>query len=136
MEARLSIGEVAQKAGISVSAIRFYEGKGLLPEAERVSGQRRFTAEAVQRLGTIEVAKQAGFSLDEVRELLEGSEQSAVSGRLRALAQRKLPEVEETIARAQSMKAWLEAANGCECAALDVCALFDRGTAAPGRSGG
>ena len=66
----LTIGQVASQAGINVSAVRFYEREGLLPAAERVGGQRRFGEDTIQRLGTIDVAKQAGFSLDEIRVLL------------------------------------------------------------------
>lgn len=60
-DATLSIGEVASRAGINVSAIRFYEQQGLLPEPERVSGQRRYTAAIIQRLGVIDTAKQASL---------------------------------------------------------------------------
>jgi MerR family redox-sensitive transcriptional activator SoxR len=65
-EASLSIGEVARRAGVSASAIRYYERNELLPEAERVGGQRRFSEETVRRLGIIGAAKRAGFTLDEV----------------------------------------------------------------------
>jgi len=76
-EAMLSIGEVATSTGFNVSAIRFYEQQGLLPEPERVSGQRRYTAAVVQRLGIIDAAKQAGFSLDEIGILLTSVDQGA-----------------------------------------------------------
>jgi len=124
-EATLSIGEVASQAGVNVSAIRFYERNGLLPEPERVSGQRRYAAATVQRLGTINVAKQAGFSLDEVRALLESIDRGAPAHRqLRSLANRKLPEIEALIERAETMREWLIAASACECETLDDCALF------------
>ena len=77
MDTTLSIGEVAEQARLNISAIRFYERKGLLPEPERVSGQRRYSAETVQRLGTIDVAKQAGFSLEEIRVLLDSIDRGA-----------------------------------------------------------
>jgi MerR family redox-sensitive transcriptional activator SoxR len=124
-EATLSIGEVAERAGISVSAIRYYERNGLLPEAERVSGQRRFTEETVQRLGTIDVAKQAGFSLDEVRVLLTSIDEGAPAHeQLQTLAQRKLPQVDALIERAQAMRDWLIIASDCGCESLDGCRLF------------
>lgn len=123
--ATLSIGEVARQAGIRASSIRYYESVGVLPPAQRESGQRRYDAADVDRLKAIGVAQQAGFSLDEIRELLEGSGNGEVSERLRALAERKPPEVDELIVRAQAMKAWLETASGCNCSTLDVCALFD-----------
>lgn len=124
-DATLSIGEVAERTGSSVSAIRFYEREGLLPEAERVSGQRRFTEETVQRLGIIDVAKQAGFSLEEVGVLLTSIDEGAPAHeQLRALAERKLPEVDALIARAQAMREWLTTASECGCDSLESCALF------------
>jgi MerR family redox-sensitive transcriptional activator SoxR len=124
-DATLSIGEVAEKAGSSVSAIRFYEREGLLPEAERVSGQRRFTEETVQRLGIIDVAKQAGFSLEEVGVLLASMDEGAPAHeQLQALAARKLPEVDALIERAQAMRDWLTTASDCGCDSLESCTLF------------
>jgi MerR family redox-sensitive transcriptional activator SoxR len=124
----LSIGEVAREAGINVSAVRYYERNGLLPKAERVGGQRRFAAETVQRLGVIDVAKQAGFSLEEIRVLLDSIDEGAPAHReLRALAERKLPEVEALIGRAEAMRVWLTTATACGCASLDECDLFAGG---------
>lgn len=125
-DATLTIGEVAEQANLNVSAIRYYERNGLLPEAERVSGQRRFGADTVQRLGTIDVAKQAGFSLEEVGVLLDSIDQGAPAHeQLQALAARKLPEVEALIERAQAMREWLTTASDCGCDSLECCALFD-----------
>jgi MerR family transcriptional regulator, redox-sensitive transcriptional activator SoxR len=124
-ETELRIGEVAERAGISISAIRFYEREGLLPRPDRVGGQRRFAAETVHRLGVIDVAKQAGFSLEEIRALLNSIDGgSPAHEQLQALAARKLPEVETLIERAESMRAWLQAASACGCESLDECALF------------
>jgi len=125
-EATLSIGEVAERAEVNVSAIRYYERNGLLPEPERESGQRRYTDETIRRLGTIDVAKQAGFSLAEIRTLLDSTDAGAPAHeQLRALAERKLPEVEALIERAEAMRGWLSAATACGCESLDACALFE-----------
>jgi len=131
-ETTLSIGEVAGKAGLNVSAIRFYERNGLLPEAERVSGRRRYGPETVRRLGVIEIAKQAGFSLGEVGALLDSIDAGIPAHEeLQALAARKLPEVEALIERAQAMRDWLEIASTCGCESLEACALFDAGPETP-----
>lgn len=131
-EATLSIGQVAEQAGISVSAIRYYERNGLLPVAERVSGQRRFAEETVRRLGIIDVAKQAGFSLGEVRALLASIDEGAPAHeQLQALAARKLPEVDALIERARRMRDWLAVASVCGCESLEDCGLFE--AAAPGK---
>jgi len=125
-EAMLSIGEVAGKASVSVSAIRFYERSGLLPEPERTGGQRRYTDAVIHRLGIIDAAKQAGFSLEEVGVLLTSTDRGAPAHeQLRALASRKLPEVDALIERAETTRDWLHLASRCSCDTLDTCALFD-----------
>ncbi len=118
MEETLTIGQLAGRAGVATSAIRFYERSGVLPPAERVGGQRRYGPDAVRRLELLSVAKRAGFTLDEARLLLERGEP------LRDLAARKLPDVEALIERAEEMRTWLRHAARCECESLDVCALF------------
>jgi MerR family transcriptional regulator, redox-sensitive transcriptional activator SoxR len=125
MDATLAIGEVARRAGLRVSAIRFYERKGLLPEPERVGGKRRYEEGVVDRLGTIEVAKQAGFTLEEIRVLLDSVDRGEPAHeQLSLLAARKLPEVEALIARAEAMRGWLAVAAECDCESLEGCALF------------
>jgi MerR family redox-sensitive transcriptional activator SoxR len=124
-QAILTIGEVAREVGINTSAIRYYESIGVLPAPERHGGQRRYPPEIVRRLGVIDVAKQAGFSLDETRALLAADADSSAHAELRNLAARKLPEIEALIARAQTMRDWLRTASGCTCDTLDVCGLFE-----------
>lgn len=124
-DASLSIGQVAEKAGTSTSAIRYYERNGLLPRADRVGGQRRFTEEAVQRLGIIDVAKQAGFSLDEIRVLLTSVDEGAPAHeQLQAIAAKKLPEIDELIEKAGKTRDWLALASECGCTTLGDCGLF------------
>lgn len=123
-EELLTIGELAGRAGLNTSALRYYERVGLVEPAERVSGQRRYDASALDRLRTIGAAKQAGFSLDEVRRLLAGADDGRAAEELRELAERKLPEVEALIARVERMRGWLELARECRCGSLDVCDLF------------
>jgi len=126
-EATLTIGQVAKRAGIKTSAIRYYERVGLLPEPERHGGQRRYTDETIQRLGVIDVAKRAGFTLTDARVLLAAGRDGAPAHQeIRQLAQRKLPEVEALIHRAEAMKHWLTVASDCNCNTLDVCGLFER----------
>jgi len=124
-EARLSIGEVAEMAGVSASAIRYYERNGLLPRAERVRGQRRFAVGTTRRLEIIAVAKRAGFSLAEVKAMLAAIDEGAPAHeRLRELAARRLPRAEAEIERAQARRDWLVAAGACGCASLEDCGLF------------
>ena len=124
----LRIGEVAAQSGFSTSAIRYYESAGVLPEPERVAGQRRYEPEVLQKLTAIEVAQRAGFSLDEVRLLLSAAESETVSDQLQELATRKLGDVEALIEQAEAMKVWLQGAKACQCPTLDICLLFDAGS--------
>ena len=120
----MRIGEVARRAGVRVSLIRYYEEIGLLAAPERLSGQRRYDDAVLRRLAVIGVAQRAGMSLDEIRALLAiGTD--PLSDRLRELAERKLPEIDALIARAEKVRTWLEAATACDCETVDECALFD-----------
>ena len=121
----LTIGQVASRAGVRTSAIRYYERVGVLPEAERVSGQRRYDESLIERLGVVGVAQRAGFTLEEIAALLRASDNAAASTELRELAERKLTDVRALIERADAMRRWLEAARSCDCATLDVCDLFE-----------
>lgn len=120
----LRIGEVAERAGLRTSAIRYYESIGLIPEPDRLSGQRVYEPAVLRRLAMIDVSQRAGLSLDEIRELLDAGTEP-ISGHLRDLAARKLPEVEALIERAEAMREWLLTAKGCDCESIDDCGLFD-----------
>jgi MerR family redox-sensitive transcriptional activator SoxR len=126
----MRIGEVARKAGVNVSLVRYYDRIGLLPAAERVSGQRRYDASALRRLAVIDVAQRAGLSLDEIKDLLEHGN-DPMSDRLRELAARRLPEIDALIERAQRVRSWLADAQTCGCDAIDDCRLFDDAAAPP-----
>jgi DNA-binding transcriptional MerR regulator len=128
----LTIGALASRFGLNTSAIRYYERIGVLPEPTRESGQRRYGADAIRRLEVLEIAKRAGFTLEEARVLLQSAQAGTPAfAALRELAAHKLPEVEALIARAEAMRGWLLMATDCSCSSLDVCALFDGRHARP-----
>jgi MerR family redox-sensitive transcriptional activator SoxR len=134
-ETMLTIGQLADRFGLNTSAIRYYEANGILPEPVRESGQRRYAADAVRRMEVLDIAKRAGFSLDEARTLLQSAQAGTPAFEsLRDLAARKLPEVEALITRAEAMRQWLLIATDCSCTSLDVCGLFaaDGGPTRPG----
>lgn len=132
MNETLTIGQLAKRFELKTSAIRYYERVGVLPEPARESGQRRSGPDAIKRLEILDVAKRAGFTLDEARVLLQRRDTSSPAFEsLRELAARKVPEVEALIARAQAMRTWLLTATDCSCATLDVCGLFDRDVERP-----
>jgi MerR family redox-sensitive transcriptional activator SoxR len=126
-EATLAIGDVARAAGVSASAIRYYERHGLLPAPQRSGGKRRYDAGVLRLLRVIEVSKEAGFSLKEIRTLLRGFDpRTPPSKRWQALAEDKLREIDELIARAQGMRALLHRGLQCGCLTLEDCGLLER----------
>src|SRR5215831_14605418 len=101
----MKIGELARRAGISTSAIRFYEQEGLLPPAARRSGQRVFDDRALAHLIVVQLAKDAGFSLAEVRQLVQEFEEH----HWRRLADKKLAEIRRASARLRTLERLLGA---------------------------
>jgi DNA-binding transcriptional MerR regulator len=121
----LTIGEVARRAGVATSSIRYYERIGLLPEPDRLGGQRRYDADVLGKLGFIGVAQGAGFKLREIKELIDGVDgANGLGEQMRTLSSHKLGEVEALLERTKAMKGWLEVAKECGCATPAECALF------------
>lgn len=120
----ITIGQVARRAGIRPSAIRYYESSGVLPAPRRVNGRRRYDAGVLRRLAIIGLAQEAGFTIAEIRGLFYDFEaETPASERWQALARRKLAEVDALIARVQGMKRLLEGCLlVCRCPSLDECA--------------
>jgi MerR family transcriptional regulator, redox-sensitive transcriptional activator SoxR len=124
----LTIGEVARRAGFQPSAIRYYESAGVLPAPERINGRRRYDSSMLQRLAAIQVARQAGFSIGDMRTLFQGFvEATPVSARWQALANKKLAELDALISQAQGMKRLLEQGLRCRCLRLEDCKLLGFG---------
>jgi MerR family redox-sensitive transcriptional activator SoxR len=95
----------------------------VLPEPERVAGKRRYDDDVVRRLAIVDAAQRVGFALDEIRDLL-GSRDEPAHERLRRLARLKLPELDELIERAVSVRRLLEICSTCDCKSIDLCRMF------------
>lgn len=99
----LTIGRLAAAGGVGVETIRFYQRKGLLEQPTRESGIRRYGGEDLRRLRFIKQAQTAGFTLDEIKELLEldaGEDRS----RARELAQGRLEALDARIAELEQAR--------------------------------
>ena len=121
-ETGMKIGEVARKAGIAPSAIRFYESVGLLPRASRQGGQRRFSADLELYLAIIEFARKAGFTIAEIKFLFHGFRRGTpASARWQRLARKKFDELDLQIARLKSMRELLKKSMRCHCINLENC---------------
>ena len=104
----LSIGQVAQQAGVTIDTVRYYERSGLLAPAGRLaSGYRRYGASELRRLRFVRRAKALGFSLDDVRALLALSDERDVA-EVRRAAQRKRDDIDRRIAELQRVRAGLD----------------------------
>lgn len=127
-ERALSIGELARRAGVSTSAIRYYEELGLLPVPARVSGQRRYPEDVVRLVGAILLHSDAGFTLAEQKTFTAAP--LTASGAWGQLARLKLAELDEKIALAQAAREAI--AHGLHCPHEDItqCPNYEAGVSA------
>ena len=125
----LSIGELARRTGLSVSAIRFYEAHGLVTAIRTGGNQRRFARADIRRLSFGQIAQQLGLSLAEIGAELATLPQGrpptrrdwqAISGRIRGALQRRIAMLDRT-------RDLLDGCIGCGCLSLQSCALFNPG---------
>ena len=138
MAALISIGELARRTGLSVSAIRFYETKGLL-EAVRTGGnQRRFARADIRRLSFLLIAQQLGLTLAEIQAELAALPQNRAPGLAdwAGFGQRMQARLTAQITLLQSTRDRLGGCIGCGCLSLEQCAIFNpadqAGRAGPG----
>ena len=119
----LTISEVARQVGLQASAIRYYERIGLLPAAERRSGQRRYDSTVLYRLAVVQRARQLGFTLDEIRQLFFGFRNNArASARWQELSRKKLAELDELMDGIKTVRGLLQKmVKKCHCETLDQC---------------
>src|SRR5579864_8200769 len=120
---QLTISEVARRIRLRPSAIRYYERIGLLPPAERVSGQRRYDLTVLYRLAIIQRARQLGFTLSEIRHLFFGFRDiTRASERWRTLCQRKLAELDDLMDGIKAVRGVLrKLMRKCQCDTLNQC---------------
>jgi DNA-binding transcriptional MerR regulator len=121
--AQLTISEVARQIGLEPSAIRYYERIGLLPPAQRVSGQRRYDHAVLYRLSIVQRARQLGFTLEEIRQLFFGFRNvTRASERWQKLSQTKLAELDALMDGIKTVRRLLKKMmHNCRCDTLDQC---------------
>jgi len=127
VEKLLSIGQLAERTGLAVSAIRFYESKGLVAAERSAGGQRRFRRAEIRRLSFIVIAQQMGFTLAEIEAALatlpDGRtptqrDWTRLSRQFRASLDARIATLERTRKR-------LDGCMGCGCLSLKKCALYN-----------
>ncbi|MBD3897230.1 redox-sensitive transcriptional activator SoxR [Halomonas sp. ML-15] len=121
----LSVGEVAARSGVAVSAIHFYEAKGLIASRRNAGNQRRFTRDVLRRVAIIKVAQRTGISLAEVREafatLPDHRAPSAADWQRLSANWRKT--LDERIRCLTQLRDQLDHCIGCGCLSMDDCPL-------------
>jgi DNA-binding transcriptional MerR regulator len=121
--AGLRSGQLAERAGVNVQTLRYYERRGLVPEPDRSSGgHRSYPPDTVRLVGVIKAAQRLGFTLDEIAELLDVGAHRHTRPGLRVRAQAKLTEVDEKITHLTAMRRVLADVVAAGCDDLDVCA--------------
>ena len=118
----LMIGELARQAGVATSALRYYEKAWLLPSPARASNRRQYDPGVLGRIRIILLARDAGFSISETRTFLNGFPVGTRPAlRWRAMAKRKIAELDELTTRLSQMRSILNATFNCECHRLEDC---------------
>jgi MerR family redox-sensitive transcriptional activator SoxR len=121
----MTIGDVAKRSGLSISAIRFYEEKGLIRSLRTNGNQRRYARHMLRRLALIKVAQRVGLSLQDIQQafanLPEGKAPSKADWQ--KMSSRWQQQLEEKIQLLQNMQTQLDWCIGCGCLSLDNCPL-------------
>lgn len=123
----ISIGDLAARAGVSVSAIRFYEARGLLAPFRNGGGQRRFLRADIRRLSFILIAQQLGLSIDDIRSQLaklpDGRTPTAADWTRMSIGIRAM--IDDRIATLTRTRDLLDGCIGCGCLSLARCKLYN-----------
>ena len=125
MDVLLSVGEVAERAGLAASAVRFYEAQGLIGAERSDSGHRRFRRDVLRRLAFIRVAQRVGLTLEEIAEALAGlpQERAPTKAEWSRLSRGWRARLDERIALLEGLRDGLTSCIGCGCLSLRTCAL-------------
>ena len=122
MAGDLAISDVARLFGSRTSAIRYYEQIGILPPPMRKNGQRRYDNRVLFRLAVVQRAREAGFTLEEIRELFFGFPRGIrPPKRWHQLSEQKLAELRDRMKQLKLMERLLKRVEECRCDALDEC---------------
>jgi MerR family redox-sensitive transcriptional activator SoxR len=138
MARELTIGQLSERSGVSQSALRFYERKGLIA-AERSSGnQRRYPAVTLRRVALIQAGKTAGIPLERIREALATlpTERAPTKRDWERLSRHWRRELDLRIATLEAIRGRLTGCIGCGCLSLKRCALLNPGDEAAERGPG
>lgn len=131
----MTIGQLAKEGAVPASTIRYWERIGVLPKPMRMSGQRRYDYDAVHRIAVLRLARQCGFRLEEMRQLVQGFRPDiGPSRQWRELANKKQADLEEQIAQLRAMQQVVRRVLRCKCVDWNECGrLSGSALGGPGR---
>jgi MerR family transcriptional regulator, redox-sensitive transcriptional activator SoxR len=123
----ITIGVLAARTGLPVSAIRYYEAEGLVRAGRSPGGQRRFLRSDVRRLSFVAITQQLGFSLAEIRAMLVGlpDGRTPTKADWAGISQRIRGDLDHRIAMLSRLREKLDGCIGCGCLSLEACALYN-----------
>jgi len=123
----LAIGEVAERTGVSVSALRFYESEGMVTPSRSAGGQRRFPRDALRRIAFIRVAQRVGLTLDEIRAALANlpEQRTPTAADWARLSRAWKTHLDERIRLLEGLRDELSSCIGCGCLSLHACKLYN-----------
>ncbi len=123
----LAIGALADRTGVSISAIRFYEGRGLVSSERASSGHRRFRKSVIRRLSFILISQRLGYSLDDIRAQLDRlpNGRTPTERDWNRLATGFAADIDERIAGLQRLRDDLDGCIGCGCLSMEKCAMWN-----------
>ncbi len=123
----IAIGVVAERTGLSVSAIRFYEGKGLVDSERSAAGHRRFRKSVIRRLSFILISQRLGYSLEEIKAQLDElpGGRTPTERDWNRLATSFAADIDERIAGLQLLRTKLGGCIGCGCLSIEACAIWN-----------
>ena len=129
IDEELSIGSVAGRAGVNVSALRFYEDRGLIRSHRSAGGQRRYPRSVLRRLAFIQVAQRVGLTLEQIGQALAElpDDELLTAKDWKRLSATWRPMLEERIRLLESLRDDLDSCIGCGCLSLDRCRLRNAG---------
>ncbi|PIP93524.1 MAG: MerR family transcriptional regulator [Bdellovibrio sp. CG12_big_fil_rev_8_21_14_0_65_39_13] len=119
----MDIGVVSKKSGISTSTLRYYEEKGLIGSTGRVGLRRQYHSNVLQKLALITLAKQAGFSLDELNQLFKNQKKILLD---KSHLKKKAMEIDKKIKRLEAVRDGLIHAGNCKAPSHLECPTFQR----------
>jgi DNA-binding transcriptional MerR regulator len=122
-----SIGDMSKRVGVKIPTIRYYEQMGLLTAEGRSEGnQRRFSQEGLKRLSFIRHSRELGFSIDDIRELLELSEHPEQPCEdAHVIATRHLADVRHRLRKLKSLEKELKRITGCDAGSVADCNVIE-----------